>query len=307
MLDHTQVCTPQITPQTGWKVLLYSPNRPDLAPFDYHIFGLLTRSLWRHHYTNYEAWLSDRLIDLHWVQALTVPMHLGLIDGPFVPHNPISAQESPVHLPKFQMAPQTYNLNVLWVQETNPDILSFSLKKSWQANPFQVPQWSPYGERYQLTGHFYISLDISLYLKGPKKRVALMATDAHSRALFFIPFGFPSKGALPPGPPHGVPLERDASFLGPSFIHHSKSLVYEPPSWFQIPLGQKGPLWREMPISRGFLNMSSRDPSEEALLKGPPQWASSELRGTASGYRGGTATFSRQEYMPLFDGEKDYW
>jgi len=32
-------------------------------------------------------------------------MHVGLIDGPFVPHNLISAQESPVPLPKFQMAP----------------------------------------------------------------------------------------------------------------------------------------------------------------------------------------------------------
>jgi len=35
-----------------------------------------------------------------------VPMHLGLIDGPFVPHNLISAQESPVPLPKFQIAPR---------------------------------------------------------------------------------------------------------------------------------------------------------------------------------------------------------
>jgi hypothetical protein len=33
-------------------------------------------------------------------------MHLGLIDEPFVPHNLISAQESPVLLPKFQMAPR---------------------------------------------------------------------------------------------------------------------------------------------------------------------------------------------------------
>jgi len=31
-------------------------------------------------------------------------MHLGLIDGPFVPHNLISAQESPIPLLKFQMA-----------------------------------------------------------------------------------------------------------------------------------------------------------------------------------------------------------
>jgi hypothetical protein len=32
-------------------------------------------------------------------------MHLGLIDGPFVPHNLISTQESPVPLLKFQMTP----------------------------------------------------------------------------------------------------------------------------------------------------------------------------------------------------------
>jgi len=31
-------------------------------------------------------------------------MHLGLVDGPFVPHNLLPAQESPVRLPKFQMA-----------------------------------------------------------------------------------------------------------------------------------------------------------------------------------------------------------
>jgi len=31
-----------------------------------------------------------------WVRALSVTMHLGLIDGPFVPHNMLSAQWSPV-------------------------------------------------------------------------------------------------------------------------------------------------------------------------------------------------------------------
>jgi hypothetical protein len=46
----------------------------------------------------------------------------------------------------------------------NPDMLSFSLKKSQQANPLHVPQWTPYGERYPLTGYFYVSLNISLYL-----------------------------------------------------------------------------------------------------------------------------------------------
>ena len=46
------------------------------------------------------------MIDLRWVRALTVPIHLGLINGPFVPQNLISAQKSPVPLPRFQMAPR---------------------------------------------------------------------------------------------------------------------------------------------------------------------------------------------------------
>jgi hypothetical protein len=35
-----------------------------------------------------------------------VLMHLGLTDRPFVPHNVISTQESPVPLMKFHMAPR---------------------------------------------------------------------------------------------------------------------------------------------------------------------------------------------------------
>jgi len=56
-------------------------------------------------------------------------------------------------------------------------------------------------ERYPLTGHFYISLDISVYLKGPKEErpsmfpqnCAHMETDAHSRALSNTSFGVPRK------------------------------------------------------------------------------------------------------------------
>jgi len=87
--------------------------------------------------------------------------------------------------------------------------------------------------------------------------------------LFNISFGVHSKGALPPGPPHGVPLERDAPFLESSFIHHSKSLAYEPPPISRFPLDIKGPLWREMPVSAAFLSISSRVPSKGALLRGP--------------------------------------
>jgi hypothetical protein len=44
--------------------------------------------------------------DLQWVRALMVPMYLGLTGRPFVPHNLISAQKSPIPLTKFQMAPR---------------------------------------------------------------------------------------------------------------------------------------------------------------------------------------------------------
>jgi hypothetical protein len=47
-----------------------------------------------------------------------VPMHLGLIDGPFVPHNLISTQESPVPLLKFQMVPR---LKILMASKSNKE------------------------------------------------------------------------------------------------------------------------------------------------------------------------------------------
>jgi hypothetical protein len=53
-----------------------------------------------------------------------------------------------------------------------------------------------------------------------------------SRALLGISFGFSSKGALPPGSPHRAPTERDDPFPEPSFIHLSKSPLYQPPSRF---------------------------------------------------------------------------
>ena len=52
-----------------------------------------------------DGWM-DGWMDLHWVRAFMVPMHLDFIDGPFVPHNLIPAQHSPVPLPQFQMAPR---------------------------------------------------------------------------------------------------------------------------------------------------------------------------------------------------------
>ena len=39
------------------------------------------------------------IVDYNWVRALTVLMHLGLTDRPFVPHNLIQTQDSSVPLP----------------------------------------------------------------------------------------------------------------------------------------------------------------------------------------------------------------
>jgi len=136
-------------------------------------------------------------------------MHLGLVDGPLVPHNLI-AQESPVPLPKFQMTPRPKILMSSGFKKRNTDLLSFSLKKSRQANFRQVPQGAPMERDTHLTGHFYISL----YLKGPKNSVSLHVPQKRgpygNRRLFQsltfnISFGVPSKGALPPGSLHRAP------------------------------------------------------------------------------------------------------
>jgi hypothetical protein len=107
--------------------------------------------------------------DIHSVRLLTFPMHLGPINRPFMPHNMISAQYSPVPLPDFQMAPRL-KIIMSFVSKEGTQI-HFSLQKSLQANPLLVHQWGPYRERYLLTGHFYISVDVSLFHKTPSLHV----------------------------------------------------------------------------------------------------------------------------------------
>ena len=103
-----------------------------------------------------------RVIDLLWFRALTVPMHLDLMA--LCAHNLISAQESPVPLPKFQMAIRLKILILSGSKKGAPIYYPFFLKNSRQANPLQVPQWGPLGLIYPLAGHFYISLNITLIL-----------------------------------------------------------------------------------------------------------------------------------------------
>jgi len=81
-------------------------------------------------------------------------MHLGLIDGPVVPHNLISTQESPVPLLKFQMALRLHGFRV---QERNPDILFFSLKSPGKQTPSRFPNRAPMEREAHLQDILHIS------------------------------------------------------------------------------------------------------------------------------------------------------
>jgi hypothetical protein len=106
-------------------------------------------------------------------------MHLGLIDGPFVPHNLISTQESPVPLLKFQMVPRLKILMASGSKKGTQIYFSF-LSKVPANEPPQVPQQGRSGEGGPFTGHFaYLSKTSS--------------------------FGFPNKGTLPQGSLDGIP------------------------------------------------------------------------------------------------------
>jgi hypothetical protein len=105
-----------------------------------------------------------------------VPMHLGLIEGPFVPHNlisTISTQESPIPLPKFQMAPRLKILMSSGSKKGTQIYPPFLSKSPGKRNPSRFPNGAPIERDTCLQGIFYISFDISLYLKGPKKRASL--------------------------------------------------------------------------------------------------------------------------------------
>ena len=129
----------------------------------------------------------------------------------------------------------------------------FLSKSAGKRIPFRFPNGAPLERNTILQGIFaslliYMFISKALRKERPTmfpKSEPRMETDAHFRVLLNISFGVSSKGTLPPGPPHRVPSERDAPFLEPSFIHHSKSPVYEAPSPpdSRFPSDIKGPLF----------------------------------------------------------------
>jgi hypothetical protein len=103
-------------------------------------------------------------------------MHLGFIDGPFVPHNIVLTEESPVSLLEFQMAPRL-KISVFSGSKKGTQILFFCLK-SPGIEPPPGSQAGPHIEREaRLQGILHISQ--KPYLLG--------------------------EGALPQGPPDGIP------------------------------------------------------------------------------------------------------
>ena len=139
--------------------------------------------------------------------------------------------------------------------------ISIGSKSPGKRIPSRLPNGAPMKRDTHLQGIFtslfiYLFISNSLRKERPSmfpRSEAPMETDPHSRALFNVSFGVPSKGALPSGPPHGPPSERDAPFPEPSFIHHSKAPVYEPLSWLQFSLGRKGtPMERDARIQSLF-------------------------------------------------------
>jgi hypothetical protein len=69
--------------------------------------------------------------------------------------------------------------------------------------------------------------------------------------------------------PSWNPSQRDAPPLQPSFIHLSKSPVYEHPPHTRFPSNGKGPPRREMVSSGDLSNISSRVPNKGASPEAP--------------------------------------
>jgi hypothetical protein len=154
---------------------------------------------------------------------------------------------------------------------------SFLSKSPGKRTPSMFPNGTAMERDTLLQGFFTYLLVYLYFLKAIRKERfsmfpksgKIMETDAYSRALLNNSFGVPIKGALPPGRLRGVPSERDVPFLEPSFIIQSPRYT-RPPSCSRFPSNVKGHLWRDMPVSGAFLNISSRVPSKGALPRGPP-------------------------------------
>jgi len=80
-------------------------------------------------------------------------MQLGLIDGPFVPHNLISAQDSPVPLLMFQMAPR-FKILLFGSKKETQIYYNFLSKNPGKRIPSRFPNCAPLERDTRLQGVF---------------------------------------------------------------------------------------------------------------------------------------------------------
>ena len=103
-----------------------------------------------------------------WIRTLTVPLHLDLIDGPFVLRNLISVQDSPVPSRKFQMAPR---LKILMSSGSKKgiQIYFYSLKNPGKRTASRFPNRAPMERDTRLHGIFKSFLIYLLsFPRGPR-------------------------------------------------------------------------------------------------------------------------------------------
>jgi len=133
----------------------------------------------------YVDWLID-LIYLQRVWALTVSMHLGLIDGPFVPHNLISGQKSPVPSPKFQMTPRLKILMSSGSKKGTQMYYPFLSKVPASQSPLGSPVESPRRDMPVSRAYLNISSRVpskKALSKGPPQRLSALSLFCHLRIL----------------------------------------------------------------------------------------------------------------------------
>jgi len=156
-------------------------------------------------------------------------MHLGLIDGPFVPHNLISTQGSPVPLLKFQMA---YRFKILMASGSKKGTqIYFSFLSKVQAK--EPPPGSPTGPLWRgrpVSRAFCVPHKPHLSgspVKEPSLKVPFMESlgERYPTTTALLP----RYTSLPPTHIPGSPrMER--GLHGERFPHPETSLTYLPES-----------------------------------------------------------------------------
>jgi len=171
-------------------------------------------------------------------------MHLGLLDGPFVPHSLISTRENPVPLLKYQMASRLKILMSSRSKKGTQIYFSFLSKVPANKPPPRFPNWS-LGRGRPVYRAFCISLKNLIFRGSPVKESSLKVFLMKSLA------------------------ERCATTRAILYSSVKVPGIRTPSPHTRFPSDGEWPSWREMSVSGDFLNIYSRVPSEGAPPEDP--------------------------------------